>query len=91
MVNPPISMDCVTYAKVARHLKKMTNLSTTHIASASPKYSRRPSCFVRTSKGGRSNILRRVAVIAGVRQFGGGCGAAVAPGGGAAAGMGGGD
>ena len=66
--------------KVARHLKKMTNLSTTHIASASPKYSRRPSCFVRTSKGGRSNISRRVAVIAGVGQFGGGGGAAVAPG-----------
>ncbi len=38
----------------------------------------------------RSNISRRVAVIAGVGQFGGGGGAAVAPGGGAAAGMGGG-
>ena len=35
--------------------------------------------------------MRRVAVIAGVGQFGGGCGAAVAPGGGAAAGMGGGE
>ncbi len=39
---------------------------------------------------GRSNISRRVTVIAGVGQFGGG-GAAVAPGGGTAAGMGGGE